>query len=325
MRRPAVLPMAVVVALTLTACGGPQREPKLGLKEVPSDVILGAQGTPSPSPQPAPSTGTTTLAPPPPSVVTLPPPVFVGGPEPSPPPPPPTAPACASADPLQAPRIEAPPTISAAPQKASYVFRNNGTYSVSGADARRGSFPATSLRTVGNIVHASDSNFSFDVSELLGDVTTTTTYDVIGSSLLPAALAPGIYLKQVKSVRGTSTSTFTPSPELELAAFPLVRGAKITSSGVDPQSTTSMQFTSTVTGKARVDACGNPLDAWVLDLTAGQLISPTQNLQFDSTYAMGTQYGGLLLRERTAYAGTDNGDGVSRTNTATITMSPKLP
>jgi hypothetical protein len=226
---------------------------------------------------------------------------------------------------LQAPRREARPQVSAAPAKAQYVFRDVGTYAVSGADARKGSFPSTSLRTVGNIVHTSDSNFSFDVSELLGDVTTTTTYDVIGNSLVPAAQSPGIYIQRITSVQGQSRSSFAPSPELELAAFPLVRGAAVTSSGVDPQSATSMQFTSTVTGKTRVDACGTLLDSWVLDLTKGKLISPTQNLDFDATYDMGTQYGGLLLRERTAFAGTDGSDGVSRTNTTTISSTPKLP
>jgi hypothetical protein len=317
-RRAAVLG----VVLLATACGGPQRPVDIGFKEVPSDVILGASPTPSSAPGPLATPGVT--APPPPSVIALPPPTFAFGPEPTPPPLP-SEPTCATADPLQPPAREAPPSVSAPPQKASYIFRNVGSYSVSGADARRGSFPARSVRTVGNIVRSSQANFTFDVSELLGDVTTTTTYDVVGASLVPAALPTGIYLKQVKSIRGTSTSTFSPQPELELASFPLTRGASVSSSGVDPQSATSMQFTSTVKGKARVDACGAVLDAWVLELTNGQLISPTQNLQFSSTYDMGTQYGGLMLRDRTAFAGTDGSDGVSRTNTATITTTPKLP
>lgn len=322
MRRAAVL----ALLLASTACAGPQRQVDLGFREVPSDVVLGAQGTPSPSPGPIATNGPPlAVAPPPPAVVALPPPTFDTRPEPSPPAPPPPAPVCATADPLQAPAREAPASVSAPPAKASYVFRNVGSYSVSGADARKGVFPATSLRTVGNVARSSDTNFTFDVSELLGDVTTTTTYDVVGTSLVPAALPPGIYLKQVKSVQGSSTSTFTPSPELELASFPLVRGASISSSGVDPQTATSMQFTSTVKGKTRIDACGAPLDAWVLDLTEGKLISPTSNLDFAATYALGTQYGGLLLRERTAYAGTDAGNGVSRTNTATISSTPKLP
>jgi hypothetical protein len=315
---------ALLVGLLLaTACGGPQRPVDIGFKEVPSDVILGAQSTPAPAAGPSPSAGRP-VAPPPPSVIALPPPVFEIGPEPSPPAPLPE-PSCPTADPLQPAAREAPPSVSAPPAKATYLFRNAGTYSVSGADARKGTFPVTSVRTVGNVTRSSGNSFGFDVSELLGDVTTTTSYDVVGTTVLPAVRAAGIYLKQVKSVRGPSTSTFTPSPELQLASFPLVRGASVSSSGVDPQTATSMQFTSTVTGKARVDACGTPLDSWVLDLTAGKLVSPTQNLDFSSTYHLGTQYGGLILRERTAFAGTDGSDGVSRTNTANITTAPRLP
>jgi hypothetical protein len=310
--------------LLTAACGGPQHPVSIGFKEVPSDVILGAQSSPTPAVA-SPGPGPVGVVPPPSTVVALPPPTFQVD-QGVPPPVTPTSPAaCATADPLQAPAREAPTSISAPPAKASYLFTNVGSYEVSGSDARKGSFPTTSLRTVGNISRSSQTAFSFDVSELLGDVTTTTTYDVIGSSLLPAGLPPGIYIRQVRSVRGASTSTFAPSPELELAAFPLVRGAAVTSSGVDPQSATSMQFTATVTGKARVDACGTPLDTWVLDLTAGKVLSPTQNLDFTATYDVGTQYGGLILRDRTVFTGTDSGDGVSRNNTATITTTPRVP
>jgi hypothetical protein len=310
--------------LLTAACGGPQHPVSIGFKEVPSDVILGAQSSPTPSGAGL-GPAVVSVVPPPPAVVALPPPTFDAGPG-TPVPLPTASPAvCATADPLQAPSREAPPTVSAPPAKSSYLFANVGSYEVSGADARKGRFPTTSLRTVSNITRSSDTVFSFDVADLLGDVTTTTTYDVVGSSLLPAGLPPGLYIRQVKSVRGTSTSTFAPSPELELAAFPLVRGAAVTSSGVDPRSATSMTFTATVTGKARVDACGTPLDTWVLDLTAGKVLGPTQNLDFTATYDVGTQYGGLILRDRTLFTGTDNGEGVSRNDTANITTTPKVP
>jgi hypothetical protein len=306
------------------ACGGPQQPVSIGFKEVPSDVVLGAQSSPTPAPTGA-TPAVVTVVPPPPAVVALPPPTFDAGPATPLPVPTATTATCATADPLQAPAREAPPSIATPPAKAAYLFANVGSYEVSGADARKGRFPTTSLRTVANISRTSAGSFSFDVADLLGDVTTTTTYDVISSSPLPAGVAPGLYVRQVKSVRGTSSSVFAPSPELQLAAFPLVRGASITSSGVDPQSATSMQFTSTVTGKARVDACGTPLDSWVLDLTAGKVLSPTQNLDFTATYDVGTEYGGLILRDRTVFTGTDNGDGVSRNNTASITTTPKVP
>jgi hypothetical protein len=313
---------AVTALLLVTACGGPQRNVDIDFKEVPSDVVLGAHATPSATP--GPSVAPTT-APPPPSVVALPPPTFDVGPEPPPITVAPSQPSCGTANPLQPPAREAPPAIASPPATSAYVFRNNGSYTISGADARKGTFPATSLRTVGNVVRVSDTQFRFDVTEALGDITTTTTYDVVQTTVVPAALPAGIYLKQVKSVRASASSTFSPSPELALAAFPLVRGASLTSSGVDPQTATSMRFTSTVSGKNRVDAGGTPLDSWVLDVKDGLLLCPTQNLEFNSTYYLGTQYGGLMLRERTAFAGTDGPEGVSRTNTATISIEPVTP
>ncbi|GAC1442892.1 MAG: hypothetical protein NVSMB55_14900 [Mycobacteriales bacterium] len=325
MKRAALL----ALLLALPACAGPQRPLHLGFKEVPSDVVLGAHATPTPAPGPLAAPGgsgvSITASPPPASVVVLPPPTFQTGPGPVPPVAAPVAPVCGTADPLQPPGLEAPPAVNAPPAKASYLFRDVGSYAISGADARTGSFPATSLRSVGDVMRTSDTTFSYDVSELLGDVTTTTTYDVIGSSLVPQALPAGLYLKAVRSIRGRSTATFTPSPELELAGFPLVRGASVSSNGVDPQSATSMQFTSTVMGKSRVDACGTPLDSWVLDLTKGKLLSPTQSLSFAATYFVGTQYGGIFLRDRTSFTGTDGSDGVSRNNTAVITTTPKRP
>ena len=49
---------------------------------------------------------------------------------------------------------------------------------------------------------------------------------------------------------------------------------------------------------------------------------PEEELEFSSTYAVGTQYGGLILRETVAFTGTVDGAGVSRTNTATVSQQP---
>jgi hypothetical protein len=314
----------LTAAVFLAGCAAPQQPLQLGFHEVPSNVILGAQPTPAGLPT-APVAFGPPVPPPPLSVVAFPPPAFTSPTHPDPlltvrvP----VAPTCAPADPLRTPALEAPAQISAPPTRAAYLFRNDGTFTVSGADARTGRFPSISLRTVGKATGV-PSDFSFDVADSLGDVTTTTTYEVVTSSLVPAARAPGIYLAAVKSARGTQSSTFAPSPALLLAGFPFVRGASVTSSGVDPVSATAMRFTATVTGKARVDACGTPLDSWTVALADGTLVSPNENLTFRSTYAFGTQYGGLVLADTTSFQGMEGSDGVSRNNTATITTAPKL-
>jgi hypothetical protein len=328
--RARLLPLLLAGVLS-AGCAGPERPLSIGFREVPSDVVLGAQSTPSPvAPAPAPSLLPGLALPPPPSVVALPPPTFEvrdpGASRPIPVPAPTSSP-CLAADPLQAPALEAPASVPVPPAEAAYLFRNVGSFEVSGADARRGTFPATSLRTVDLLTISEDGTlFDFSVAETLGDITTTTTYRVHqATSPLPAAAGgAGLYVLRVESTRGDGSRTvFAPAPALQLAALPLQRGAVVEARGVDPLTATTMSFTSSVTGKARVDACGEPLDSWTLELTDGRLISPTQDLEFASTYAVGTQFGGIVLQETTAFAGTDDGAGVSRTNTSTISQVPR--
>ena len=313
--------------ILVTGCAGPGKPLDLGFKEVPSDVVLGAQTSPTPS-------VVTTTGPvpvvlvPPPSVVSLPPPPYAlpphGRAEP-PPPPLPTPPACPADDPLAAPRIEAPPSIAKPPLQAAYLFDNDGSFAVSGADARRGSFPARTLRIFNHIQKLSAGTFSYDVSELIGDTTTTTTYTVVTDASLPGQSNALFLTRMVYRRTDGTTATFTPTPQPQLAALPLVRGATVDQRAVDPQTQTAMSFTSTVEGKARVFACGEPLDTWTIHLTKGSLVSPSQNLQFDSTYQLGTQFGGIVVRDVVAFTGTDGSAGVQRSNRATIASAPRVP
>ncbi len=316
------------VVLLLSACGAPDRPLDLGFKEVPSDVVLGDQSIPTPTARP--STGPVSVVPLPlpPSIVTLPPPPFEVptsvGPPPSPPPPLPAPPSCPPADPLAAPKLEAPATVARPPAMAAYLFDNVGTFSVSGADARKGTFPTRTLRIVNNI-RTTQGAFLYDVAERIGDTTTTTTFGVVSEPVLPTQ-ETGLFLQRMTYARTDgSAASFTPNPPLKLAAFPLVRGHVTEQRAVDAQTQTAMTFTSTVEGKARVTACGEPLDSWTVHLTKGRLLSPTQDLNFDSTYQIGTQYGGIVLQDAIAFTGTDGAAGVQRSNRATIAMVPRVP
>ena len=167
--------------------------------------------------------------------------------------------------------------------------------------------------------------FSYDVAERIGDVTTTTSYDVVNEAALPGQ-ETGLFITGTTYARADgTTATFTPVPALKLAALPLLRGATTDSRGVDAQSQTAMSFTATVEGKARVFACGTPLDTWTIHLTAGRLISPTQDLDFDATYQLGTQFGGIVVADAVAFQGTDAGAGIERSNRATISAVPRKP
>lgn len=317
--------LALVLGVASAGCSAPERPLSLGFKEVPSDVVLGDQTRDTSAPSTSPVAPA--ARPLPPSIVALPPPPFEI--RRRPPPPPPVAAACPDTDPLRAPAVEAPAHIAAPPVDAQYLFRNKGTFEVSGANAQRGNFPATSLRTVKVLSQDEDGRvFDFTVAETLADITTTTTYRVVRTGELSAAPGgtsdAGLYIRQIESRRpGGEAALFTPTPELKLAALPLVRGARVEARGVDPTTATTMSFVSTVAGKARVAACGEPLDSFTLELTEGTVLSPDQDLEFAATYAVGTQFGGLFLQETVAFAGTDGDAGVSRSNTATISQTPR--
>ena len=327
MNRSTSLPV-LVLALALTAgCGGPDRPLEVSFKEVPSNVLLGDQTSPEPEAPPAPPStdGLPIVVLPPPNVVPLPPAPFEIPPPGRPfrpPPPPPPAPVCRTANPLQGPAVEAPPSIELRPTAAQYLFRNDGSFKVSGADAQEGTFPKTSLRTVsGPLEHPT--GFYFNVVEVLGATTTKTDYDVVTSQPLGSPFEPGIYIVRVTTQENGQETVFEPKPELPLANFPLTRGDTVEARGVDPATSTAMSFTSTVAGKARVDACGEPLDSWTLDVKDGRVLSPDTDVEFNATYQLGTQYGGVILRETVVYAGEVRGAGVNRTNTSTISQVPK--
>lgn len=317
---------ALLLATLTGACGAPERPLTMGFKEIPSDVVLGNQ-TPSTAPPAGNVEGNPgeALFPLPPSVIGLPPPSFEFNPRPirfEPPDP------CPAADPLRAPAIEAPAAIEAPPPDGLYRFRNKGSFEVSGANPSRGSFPPMTERLVGLLSRSEDGSvFDFTVTEQIANVTTATTYRVVKSqqigSAVEGAADPGLYIRRVQSFDSTGAGvSFTPVPELRLAALPLVRGARVEARGVDPTTAITMSFASTVAGKSRVDACGVPLDSWTLELTEGTVLGPRQNLQFAATYAVGTQFGGLVLRDTVAFAGTNGDVGVSRNNTATISDAP---
>lgn len=315
----------LVVALLTAGCGAPPRPLSMGFKEIPSDVVLGDQTSstlPGAGDDPA-QPGLIAL---PPSIVSLPPPPFedVRRPVSSPP----ARPPCPTADPLGAPELEAPSSIETPPADGTYFFRNLGTYDVSGANPRRGTFPATSFRTVKTTFESDDRRvFDFTVAETLLDTTTTTTFRVVRAAEIGAAAEgsaeAGLYIRRIETKNfGGDIATFSPTPELRLAALPLVRGARVEARGLDPTTATTMTFTSTVIGKARVDACGELLDSFTLEVTDGRLLAPNQDIEFAAAYAIGTQFGGLVLRDTVAFRGTDRGAGVNRTNTSTISQVP---
>jgi hypothetical protein len=325
----------VLVLLAAAGCARPKTDLDVGVRDVPTNVILGAQTKPpiirhlAPLPPldlgiAGPSVITliediTEPARPRASTTTTAPPV-----------------ACPAADPRSPVALAAVAIPDRPPAAATYAFRNDGFFEQSGADAKKGLLPKPSTRTVGN-VRAAGPDFTFDVGVAHGGVTTTTSYR---SQSAPTAASQasdaGLYMVKIVTVDASgATSAFDPTPDLRLLPYPAQPGVVWRASGFDPVANVGMAYTGTLGNRVRVDACGAFVDAWAVRLDGavgehpcpivegsdpttlcqdiepgGQQVSPSARTTFRAEYGFATQYGGLAVTDKVNVA---TGDAVSAT------------
>lgn len=343
--RPVALTGMLVLALVASACSGPSEPLAVGMREVASEVVLGAQTDRAPRPVPvderedrAPVTLPVVPGPArPPSTDTPPPPPQrepPTTPRPSPPPPPPADP-CPAFDPLQPPRDEAFHDRGTAPAERAYPYRVEGEISVSGADPGSQTLETEATRRVEDVVVEDNGDLSFvTVTELEGR-TTRTGYEVVNEELADPTggavdatgaeqVPTGVYLAFVETTGGTGAElSFHPAAPMKLLEFPAFTGSSYRSAGTDPASGVSMSFQATIGEKTLVNACGEPVQAITVELTEGRLDGPMVNLDFTATYDLATQYGGLPVRETVTSSGREGLDTVSRTVSATVNVVPR--
>jgi hypothetical protein len=305
---------AALMALSLLAgCAGPARRLDLGIKEVPSDIVLGSPESGAPAPAPVPPAVPVLVGPGlPPSFF---PPTRSSGPTTIQPPS-----ACPQTDPLAAPKLQATTRITEAPPQGALPYRVDGKYTVSGSDSRSGRFPADSTRTV-SAVQATASGFTYQVAAQLAGTTTTTGYQVIKDSEVPGEA--GLYVTFIATEAPSgATARFQPALPMKLVELPMIANNSVTAAGTDPISATTVSWSTTVRQKTRVAACGTNLDAITVVLDSGRVDSPQTNVDFSATYAIGTQFGGLSLADTVKIAGREGLDTVSRDITSTVSADP---
>jgi len=280
---------ALALALTSAACAGPHKPFELGLKEVPSDLLLGDQAKHTALPAQLPPTAflLTDLAPPPlpaRAVETLPPPIPDVVARPS---------LCPALDPLAPAKRPVTLDIAAPPVPATYAYRTAGQVLDGGGGRTLGN---TATHTVGNVQTLGPGEFTFDVTVRQDTSTTTTTYHVVPRT--SAVVAPGLYIAKVDS---GALVPFQPKPELLLVPFPALPGTTFNGAGSD--GATTITFDGLVDLTERVDACGQPVDGIVVRLSNGRASSArpepgTAGAEtFTATYVIATQYGGLSIRD----------------------------
>ena len=302
--------LAVAVLLVSTAACAPQEKVHLSVRDVSSDVVYGDQSKPKP-PAPIPQAS---IQPTFPSFIQPP-----ARPAPSFTPPPPKE-LCPKAATDAIPVIEARSRVRHAPVPATYTFRQTGDVTIGDETFE---VPPVSFREIANVIEHDDGTITFDVIEDQFVLKTTTSYLIDQTS--NDSSFDGIFITQVVSApTDGEVEQFTPQPAIRIMPLPVqVSAEPFVSAGTDALRGMSMSLEGTVVERGRVDACGTVLDAWKAHVTI-VVTSPTVAQTYESTFDVGTQFGGIVLSDHFILSGFQAGIPVSRDTTAIITQSPPL-
>jgi hypothetical protein len=319
-RARATWPLVLCLVLPLTACEGPKERLDFGGKSVPINVAFGKPpATKSVTPPPG-----TTLQPAPGGVGVVP---FVPGsgpgtvavPSASPdialPPEP-----CPAQDPLKFPRREATNLVEQEVPEGQFPYRVTGSYTVNG---KKTPYTQMVFETVKRLDPDSAGRRRFSVRYALLGVPYTTTYSVMAP---PDPNIPG-EVGLASLVRDTADGTgasFTPVDPLRLLQLRAEKGVSWTEATSDPLSASSSVVNGSITDKVRINACGQPVEAWKTQVTQ-RIITPGQDITSTRTLYIATGYGGLLVGEENSYTGTAGGDTVSGQSTSFIYVDPGQP
>jgi hypothetical protein len=317
------------MVVALGGCGGPIAPIDVGSKDVSVDLLLGAKVKrvaqapvpplvmPAPAGSDGPGIAAARSSTPTPTEVT-------------------PLPACPHVDPLRVPRLIAGNRVARPPKQGEFTYRTTGKLVTGGANHNEVVLDPQSTVTVRPSPPDATGTFTFDMVVANAKAeTTTTTYRVITKEVgttVPTSIPPqlprpsantaGIYLAGVTTSGGGRP--FSPGfPGIEVAKLPLDVGTKFDAAGTD--GVTTMSWHSTMTEKRNVDACGTPLDSYVVDLTDGMVTGADgETVHFSSTFSIGSQYGGIPLRMATVSEGSSDPNApVSRSVDMTINREPE--
>ena len=365
MRAVAVPGLAVAVLLT-SGCAGPKAPFEVGTQTAPINLVLGARQAIEAAPV-GPVVG-----PLPAGLVPFIPPL-PGAPEPTvslPPVPSPPSLPCPPFDPLS-PVSASGITLAGPPQPATYTYRgkvedtagtSKATYqgdstwkvSVSDVDPETGGYEVTTEVTLGKATSKRvllvlpesltaemtdppffdpDAPDATDPNAIVGGQVNSTLL-LLGLPPLPRVLpnpgrygVAGIYLVS----QSNGSSTFTPNVPIPLLQTP-VGNHSFTGMGTD--GSTVMTFTSTVTKRTNVNACGTKVEGIEVVLDDGVLAGRTadgavQQVAFTETLVFGLQFGGLPVHDAgtittaTAPGAALTPDQASRDFSFTVNAVPK--
>jgi hypothetical protein len=319
-RRRAFALLPAVVALA--ACG-PSAPINASLKGQPANVLLGGS-LPSPAAAvPLPNLNPIANFPgfiqPPPPIVAVPQPSFAFS----------TPNACPTADPRGAAQVALGNAPEAPPPDASYHFRQTGQVTYTAPSSHVIPVTPDITRSITSTPMSSEGTYTYQTSESEGAVTQVTKFlvDPEGVSALSALqnAAAGLYITEVDGYSTTGNDQFTPDNPIQLLAFPAASqvGTTFNVAGSDAVHQLAINGTGTVVGPGRVDACGQVIYAYQVDVTA-RLLGPRTDVNLNAAYWITPQYGAISVQDSVGWA-TNPGNPTQYVSkvTATITQLPR--
>lgn len=325
--------MLLCTSLLLTACG-PDIPLALNVRSVaitvprlvtPAIEYVEPPATPPPVSLPPPPP-VHVVPPPPPAPPAPPTPTTPATPTPEPPPPP----VCPDAGPFDVPKLPVSPIVHTIPVEATYEQQSELTYSNAAEEVAAGPVEAvvTALETTTSSVGQQLDGWSVQRTDPASGASSVEVYRLVHPHDSPLATDPGIYLTGMAwrdDVRGELVFEAA-GPGLWLLPSPVIfaaeDGVQYVGSATDPDTMTTLAIVRNVTGRKRVDACGDLIDTYTVAMT-GTLTSQDAQYQVDWTLQLATSYGGLDVEQTLAL--TAPAQGFSWIRTTRNTALPEVP
>jgi hypothetical protein len=311
--------LAVVLAVVLSACAGPKAKLDFSGKAIAIDVAFGSPK----GGQPGAVDGPVRLQAGPGGFGVVPVPTQPGPRPPSTvplvdlPPPAPVA-ACPEVDPFKFPRQAVDTQVRRPAIVGAFPYRVRSTVDTGGATS---DFSGDVVQRVSNAVTNSDGSYGFTVeSQGQGGVVTTQRYVAQpATDTLPGLVG----IASDKAAVGGQTYSYSSPKALKLLQLRPTASDSWDDATHDPTSATTVTTQAITVGTDRVNACGQPIDAWKVTSTEN-IVTPNERVQLSVTRWIATEYGGLVVAESYSFDGTVSAGNthVQGTYSAIINIDP---
>lgn len=206
----------------------------------------------------------------------------------------------------------APERVDGVPAPGTYRFRQSGTVR---SPAGVGRADAQVNRVYENATTPTAGVRRYDVRVTGAGLTTISTFEVD-----QRGIDDGVYLVSTRS-SSLDALNFVPALRVRLLPLPAVAGKRWTSVGTDPLTGASMIVNGRVAGRESVNACGQEVQGWKVELGSGDAgpslsTGPDGAFQIAGSLVIATGAGGAVVHEQMRETPVSGGEPSDRSATA---------